>query len=152
MYINSVINQLKIAVDSTVIMFERIEESKLLTKPLNHKGAISELCEHISLLIAADINILNGETEMEMKDFYNKNSGKSLDEMKVQLLTSFKNLVEIYSNYTSEELFEIKKAYWGVSYSRYEWLLEILVHFYHHRAQLHMLIREHIDGGFSLFE
>ncbi|MDF2945772.1 MAG: hypothetical protein K0S51_451 [Bacillales bacterium] len=150
MYINSVINQLKIAVDSTVIMFERIEESKLLTKPL--KGATSELCEHISLLIAADINILNGKTETEMKDFYNENSGRSLEEMKVQLLTSFKNLVEIYSNYTSQELFEIKKAYWGVSYSRYEWLLEILVHFYHHRAQLHMLIREQIDGGFSLFE
>jgi uncharacterized damage-inducible protein DinB len=152
MYINSVLNQLKIAVDSTVIMFEKIEEKNLISKSLGHKRSIHDLCEHISLIIPADILILNGGTEIEMREFYNENSRKSIKEMKEQLITNFTYLEELYNSFTMDELSEIKKAYWEVSYSRYEWLLEILVHFYHHRAQLHMLIAEHIDVDIRLFE
>lgn len=45
-------------------------------------------------------------------------------------------------------------SYWEVTYSRYEWLLEIVAHIYHHRGQLHaILVHSYgLDLKGSLFE
>ncbi|WP_234007866.1 hypothetical protein [Lysinibacillus sp. FJAT-14745] len=57
-------------------------------------------------------------------------------------------------NYTEVDLQDKLTSHWGVTYSRYEWLLEILAHVYHHRGQLHAMLVHccGIDQKVPLFE
>ena len=60
------------------------------------------------------------------------------------MIQGYDLLSKTFLSYPNEQLAEIKTAYWGISYSRFEWLLEIVTHFYHHRGQVHILLCEHI--------
>ncbi|OUS75276.1 hypothetical protein B1748_17440 [Paenibacillus sp. MY03] len=75
-----------------------------------------------------------------MQAFYVRHEFKTIEEIKDNLITNYNQLVEEYSNYTEEKLFEYTQSYWGVRYSRFEWLLQMLGHIYHHRGQLHTYI------------
>ncbi|MDX8367074.1 hypothetical protein SLH52_17980 [Cytobacillus sp. IB215665] len=45
-------------------------------------------------------------------------------------------------------------SYWGVTYTRFDWLLEIVAHLYHHRGQLHATLVHYYkqDPNILLFE
>ena len=78
----------------------------------------------------------------------------SLQQAKTELIHNFERLKAFYLSLTEAQLSEPCTSYWGVTYSRYEWLLETLVHVTHHRGQLHALLvhclGKHTDV--SLFE
>ena len=48
-------------------------------------------------------------------------------------MTNFHSLKNNYMKLSDTELLSRTTSYWGVTYTRYEWLLEILAHVYHHR-------------------
>ena len=56
--------------------------------------------------------------------------------------------------FNEEELHQEMTSYWGTTYSRYEWLLEIIAHLYHHRGQLHSILVHcyGMDLNVQLFE
>ncbi|MGQ4667830.1 hypothetical protein ACUIJN_18725 [Metabacillus halosaccharovorans] len=57
-------------------------------------------------------------------------------------------------NYTEAELQQRITSFWGVTYTRYEWLLEILATLYHHRGQLHAVLVHYYgkDPRIPMFE
>ncbi|GIN59848.1 hypothetical protein J8TS2_41670 [Lederbergia ruris] len=89
-----------------------------------------------------------------MEEFYSDVSYKALASIKEGLRTNFKALKNEYLNLSEEELKMETTSYWGVTYTRYEWLLEILAHIYHHRGQLHAMLVHcyHQDPNILLFE
>ena len=74
--------------------------------------------------------------------------------MKEALLSNFALLENRYLDYTEEELMQTTTSYWGVSYTRFEWLVEISSHLYHHRGQLHAMLIHCVgkDPNVALFE
>lgn len=136
-YILSVFHQIKVAIDSVIEIINQFPEAELESKPINNKRSYLELLSHISLLCKADLLILNEASQKEMEIYYERNKPETIEELKEHLLKNFNELVKEFSSYSDEKLFEYTKSYWGVCYSRYEWLLEILSHLYHHRSQLH---------------
>ncbi|WP_121661655.1 DinB family protein [Metabacillus litoralis] len=154
LYTKSALKQIKLALDSVSTMINQLKEEDLHIKALATKRSIGELLEHISVLCEADLLILNGATEGEMSSFYNAHSYKTLEGLQQALEKHYKILEKAFLNYTENELLEMTTSYWGVTYSRYEWLLEIIAHLYHHRGQLHSLLVYHFkkDLNVSLFQ
>ena len=118
-----------------------------------NKRSLGETLSHISVICQADYCIANEASEAVMAEFYSKNDPSSLHDIREALHSNFEFLVRNYSNYSNQELHEVTTSYWGVSYSRYEWLLEILCHVYHHRGQLYSLLSQNIkEPKIVLFE
>lgn len=139
-YITSALNQMEIALKTIIKIIETLEEADLQKKPASNKRSIGELLEHIALICKADLLIANGATQKEMSEYYSSVSLKSVNAIKDAIAYNYETLKESYSNLTETELQERTTSYWGVTYTRYEWLLEIVAHIYHHRAQLHTLL------------
>jgi uncharacterized damage-inducible protein DinB len=133
LYLKNVFNQMEVAIKSVVAMVNLLEDTDLERRPTHRKFSIGELLEHLALICEADRLILQEATQMELEEFYHAISYNNLESIRNGLLANYQTLSE-------QELFEKTTSYWGVSYSRYEWLLEILAHLYHHRGQLHAIL------------
>ena len=139
-YCRSALNQLKLALTTTVEIMDTLDETDLGNRPSPNKHSIGEVLEHIALICRADLLIAGGATKEEMDRFYSSVSYRSLKEMRTAIFAHYGHLEEQYSHLSEDELQQPVTSYWGVNYSRYEWLLEIVAHVYHHRGQLHAML------------
>lgn len=153
-YVKTALNQISIAVRSIADMMDKLELSDLVIQPTENKFSIGQLVAHISLICKADLLISDEASEEQMSTFYSSNHLQTLPEMKDALLANFALLEKRYFEYTEEELMQTTTSYWGVSYTRFEWLLEISSHLYHHRGQLHAMLVHCVgkDPEVALFE
>lgn len=140
MYYDSVFHQIEIAINTLIKIIDKLEEEDLQKRPTLNKQSIGELLEHIAIICEADWLISNEATKEDMEDFYSKASYKTLESIKNGLINNFNSLKNNYMKLSNEELLSQTTSYWGVTYTRYEWLLEILAHVYHHRGQLHAIL------------
>ncbi|MES9699902.1 DinB family protein [Bacillus sp. JJ927] len=153
MFVPSALNQVKIAIDTSIQILDQYTESDLKIKPIESKRSLFEMCTHLSLICHADLLILNGITEKDLHTFYIEQTPKTITQIQQTMIQGYDLLSKTFLSYSNEELAEIMTAYWGISYSRFEWLLEIVAHFHHHRGQIHILLVEHInDPCIPLFE
>jgi uncharacterized damage-inducible protein DinB len=153
-YVEATLHQLSIAVHSIADMMDKLEPSDLETQPTENKLSIGQLLAHMSLICNADLLISDEATEEEMSEYYSSNPLHSIAEMKEALLANFALLKNRYLEYTEDELLETTTSYWGVSYTRFEWLIEVSSHLYHHRGQLHAMLVHCVgkDPDVALFE
>jgi len=153
MIVTPIFNQLNIAIQSLIHMGEQFTEEELSITPIMNKRSVLEVFSHIAVICRADHLISCEATMDEMIEFYKHNEPITLSDIRRQLGENYQYLYEVYAEYTHKELFEIKTSYWGVSYSRYEWLLEIVAHVYHHRGQVHTMLTHNVrDPKIPLFE
>ncbi|MDQ0226065.1 damage-inducible protein DinB [Bacillus sp. 7586-K] len=154
MYYVSVIHQIEVAVNTIIKIIDNLSEEDLQKRPTPNKHSIGELLEHLVVICEADWRIANEASKEDMEDFYSEVSYNSLESIKEGLLINLKALKSNCRKLTEEELLTETTSYWGLTYSRYEWLLEILAHVYHHRGQLHAMLVHCYDQdpGISMFE
>jgi len=153
MILTPIFNQLSIAIQSLIQMSEQFTEEELSITPITNKRSMMEVFSHIAVICRADHMISCEATMVEMSGFYKHNEPITLSDIRRHLRVNYQYLYKVYAEYTHEELHEIKTSYWGVSYSRYEWLLEIVAHVYHHRGQLHSMLTHNVrDPKVPLFE
>ena len=125
-YCTYALHQIEVGVVSVVAIIDKQDEGDLLVKPTEGKHSVGELLKHIAVICRADFHISGGATQEE-------------------LLSNYSYLEQAFREMTEEELHQEMTSYWGVTYSRYEWLLEIVAHLYHHRGQLHAML-VHCNG------
>lgn len=150
----SVIHQIEVAVNTIIKIIDNLSDEDLQKRPTPNKYSIGELLEHIAVICEADWRISNEATKEEMEDFYSGVSYKTLNSIKEGLLINFNTLKNNYKKLSQDMLFTETSSYWGLTYSRFEWLLEIMAHMYHHRGQLHAMLVHcyNQEPGISLFE
>ncbi|WP_112180253.1 MULTISPECIES: DinB family protein [Paraliobacillus] len=140
MHCDRVLHQIEVAVKTVIKIVDTLEEEDLQKKPTANKHSIGQLLEHIAVICKADWLISNQATQAEMESFYSTISYQTLDAIKEGLLTNFDSLKKNYMALSKEELQSETTSHWGLVYTRYEWLLEIVAHIYHHRGQLHAML------------
>ncbi|MBS2968435.1 DinB family protein [Metabacillus sp. KIGAM252] len=138
--LSSIFSQLEVANRSIIEMAVLLDEDDLNWRYQDKKRSLGELLNHLSLLYRADYLIMEEASKDEMGDYYQSNPFRSTEDVIKTLQVNFEALKAAYYSFREDELEEMKISYWGTAYSRYEWLLEILGHMYHHRAQLHFYL------------
>ncbi|WP_082235647.1 DinB family protein [Halobacillus massiliensis] len=139
-YCQMAFHQLEIVIASISEILGQLNEEDLKFRPTDGKFSIGELLEHIAIIPSADGKVAEGLSEREMKRYYDSISLKTTEEISAALYEHFAQLKFQYESYTEEHLFTEITSWWGVTYTRYEWLLEMLAHMYHHRGQLHAIL------------
>ncbi|KOP65293.1 damage-inducible protein DinB [Bacillus sp. FJAT-18019] len=153
-YCTYALHQIEVAVISIVAIIDRLDEADLLVKPTEGKHSVGDLLKHIAVICRADFHISGEATQEEMSAYYAGVSLNNLKDIQAEILSNYSYLERAFREMTEEELHQKMTSYWGVAYSRYEWLLEIVAHMYHHRGQLHAML-VHCNGkdpGVPLFE
>ncbi|MCA0985018.1 DinB family protein [Halobacillus yeomjeoni] len=140
MYCQSAFHQIEIVIASISEMIGQLEEEDLSLRPTKGKRSVGELLEHIALIPAADGKIIEEASKEEMESFYKSMHLENKNEILDHLFEHFSILKTQYENYTEEDLQSETTSWWGVTYTRYEWLLQIAAHMYHHRGQLHAML------------
>lgn len=153
-YCQHALHQIKVAVTTVVEMIDKLEESDLQKRPTPNKHSIGELLAHIALICKADSLIADSASQEEMSTFYSSVAYENLDEIKVALEENYQLLEDKFMGFTEGELQQEITSFWGVTYTRFEWLLEIIAHIYHHRGQFHAMLVHCYDQNpeVSLFE
>ena len=154
MYCQSAFHQLEIVIASISEMVGQLEEEDLSFRPTDGKYSVGELLEHIATIPAADGHIANEASEEDMRTFYETISLQTKTDILEKLFEHFSQLKAQFENYTEDHLFTETTSWWGVTYTRFGWLLEIVAHMYHHRGQLHAML-VHVykkDPEIMLFE
>ncbi|WP_062239576.1 DinB family protein [Fictibacillus sp. FJAT-27399] len=151
--IKPIFHQLEAANHYILKILEIMEESDLELSLGAEKRTLRELLAHLAVIYKADFMILNGATQQEMEEFYEKHHPQTIAEIKEMLLDHFAFLKEKTACFSNEDWSVVTTSWWGVSYSRYEWMLEILGHVYHHRGQLQTVLAINSrDPKIQLFE
>lgn len=155
LYCAGILRQLNAATDTVVAFIHLLAPSDLDVRPTQGKYSVGELLVHLSVLCAADHKISSGASFEEMETFYAQNEPScTLPAIEQALRLHVANLEREISSLTDEQLSAVTASYWGARYSRYEWLVETLAHFCHHRGQLHAMLVHSLgkDPGIPLFE
>ncbi|UNL82981.1 DinB family protein [Priestia koreensis] len=131
----AVCHQAEIAIRSTKQLIESVSEELFSKKIHEGKRSLGELIAHIAVICEADLHIMKEATVEEMNDFYQRCNVTTKQECLGELEHSFrvfqKEILHV------EDIEKKTTSYWGVTYSRAEWYIEIIAHLYHHRGQLH---------------
>lgn len=135
--VEPLLHQLKLALDSLIAVCDRLEEKDWERVPYPGARTVREQMAHLALIAEADMRIAGEAGQAEMAAFYADHPLTDPADIKAALEAGYTRLYETYSALAPEELAEVRTAYWGVSYSRYGWLVEIFGHIYHHRGQLY---------------
>jgi len=138
--IESAFKHIDTAVSSLVDICDQLSEEDLDLTPIEGKRSIRELLSHLALVCRADLYISEGSSEEEMTQFYQENCVCSVNQIKDSFIEDRNFLYQRYMQFTTEELLHVTTSYWGASYSRLEWLLEMMGHMYHHRGQLYTML------------
>ncbi|KGP71229.1 DinB family protein [Pontibacillus yanchengensis] len=140
LYCKRIFHQIDVLVDTMVTLIDQLDEYDLKRRPTEGKHSIGELLAHLSTICEADLLIADEKTVEEMEAYYTTLQVKTKQDVKEQLIRTVNVLKERYASYGEHEIWEETTSHWGVTYSRYEWLLEMLTHLYHHRGQLHAIL------------
>lgn len=137
-YLQNTFHQIQFTINSIKGLIEILDESDFQIAPIEGKRTVGELVSHLAILCKADLQIIEQATIEEMDAFYERYTVNGKKEMLQQLNEGYEELVWFYENLT--DTFNRTTSYWGTNYSYFEWLLEVLAHLNHHRAQLHLYI------------
>lgn len=139
-YCAGCLHQIEVALQKTVEIMQQLKTEELSLRPTPNKMSVSELLQHIATICRTDYYISLGYSQEQMETIYQEIKLSSLEEMEAEMKASFAFLSEAYEQYSEEELHQPVISYWGTSYSRFEWLAEMVAHIYHHRGQLHAVL------------
>jgi uncharacterized damage-inducible protein DinB len=140
MYCQSAFHQLEIVIASISEMVGQLSEKDLDLRPTEGKYSIGELLEHIATIPAADGHITEGASKEQMERYYETVAMNTKEEIMDRLFENFSQLKAQFENYTEEHLYTETTSWWGVTNARFEWLIQIVAHMYHHRGQLHAML------------
>jgi uncharacterized damage-inducible protein DinB len=118
-------------------LFSQVQPEHLNWRPRENMRTLLELANHLAQIPSVDLKILQGGTEAEVRALeqalYRREPSAWIAVWKdgVDAVSRF------YESLTPEAFaHDVARAFYGHAAPLSEWLLEIITHAYHHRAQL----------------
>lgn len=124
----AVIRHVRQGVETTELLFQIPNTDDWEKTVIEGKRTPYELAKHLALLFEADLMLAQGATAEEMRQFY-------AEDVPVDELSNRMHASSVIFEEALREGFEPKRTYWGVLDTDAGWCIEMVGHFYHHRAQ-----------------
>jgi uncharacterized damage-inducible protein DinB len=123
-------------------LIRMVKPEHLDYRPFPEMRSLLELLNHLAQIPAIDLLILRGAAEGEVQKAEQAWFRNTPDEAADALRQGSLALRE-YIDKLSLDQFENESgtAFYGRTQTNAKWLLEIVTHLYHHRAQLHMYLK-----------
>ncbi|WP_211356397.1 DinB family protein [Psychrobacillus lasiicapitis] len=134
------IKQLEYIAKTIEQLFQYVDVEIQHRQPIANKMSLWEVCVHLAQIPKADLLILEGYSEEQMANYYYVNTPVSIDNAKKLFLAGIQELICLCEKLTKEQLDKKFTTYWKSEYSTAEWLMQIVTHLAHHRAQLYQYL------------
>ncbi|WP_144510696.1 DinB family protein [Bacillus sp. FJAT-22090] len=135
-----ILNQLKFISHTIEQMFQHVDVKIVQEYPVAGKMSVWEVCIHLSQIPKADLLIQKSYTKQQMATYYKTNMPINVEDAKIQFITGIEELVSFFEELPQDQWSKRFTTYWGSEYSRLEWLIQIVTHLVHHRAQLYQYL------------
>lgn len=118
-------------------LFNQIQPEHLDWRPHEHMRTVMELANHLAQVPSIDLKILQGGTEAEVRALEGSLRRSTPAELVHVWRAGVGAVAEFYGGLSAEQFeSQVGTAFYGHAMPMSEWLLEIITHGYHHRAQL----------------
>lgn len=118
-------------------LFAQIQPDQLDWRPRENMRSVLELANHLAQIPAADLKIMLEAAEPDVRKLAQDLHRSAPGELIHVWRSGLGALAEFYGALTPQECDEkVGRAYYGHTATYSEWLLEMVTHGYHHRAQL----------------
>jgi uncharacterized damage-inducible protein DinB len=106
-------------------------------RPRENMRTLLELANHLAQIPALDLAILQGSSEPAVRAMESTLTVLDPSELIHTWHLGLARVTEYFNGLTEEEFEQkVSTAFYGHKATQAEWLLEIITHTYHHRAQL----------------
>lgn len=142
-------------VRTTSNLLEKADQSVFDFRPSDNMRTLLELANHLVQISHVDLAILQEKSEKEIRELEKKLSAQNVAEL-THVLEEGYHLLKSYFLSLSEEEFlnkETKAFYAEKGMTQAKWLVEIVTHAFHHRAQLFTYLKQtkHEVNMFDLY-
>lgn len=146
-----IFSQIKWQVESLKSLFHHVNLFSMEQEIYPGGRTCRELLNHIVLIPEADYKLAQSASYEEMLQYYHywEKELTTREMLEARLDLSYTILFDAYEELEREALMDKTESYWGTKFSQLEWLLMILTHLSHHRAQLYSFLKmegERIDA------
>jgi uncharacterized damage-inducible protein DinB len=118
-------------------LFAQIQADQVDWRPRENMRTMLELANHLAQVPSVDLAIIRRATEEEARALEASLHRRHPAELIHVWRSGIGAVTEFYEGLTEQQFEEeIGQAFYGQSVPYSEWLLEIITHAYHHRAQL----------------
>jgi uncharacterized damage-inducible protein DinB len=118
-------------------LFAQIQPDQLDWRPRENMRSVMELANHLAQIAAIDLKIMQGAPQPEVQALEASLHRSSPAELIHVWRSGLGALAEYYGSLTTDQFeHQIGTAFYGHAAPLSEWLLEVITHAHHHRAQL----------------
>lgn len=151
----TLLEEFYIVVRTTNNLLKKADPSVYDFRPADNMRSFLELANHLVQIPHIDLAILQEKSEKEIRELEKKLSAENVAEL-THVLDEGYHLLKSYFLSLSEEDFlnkETKAFYAEKGMSQAKWLVEIVTHAFHHRAQLFTYLKQtkHEVNMFDLY-
>lgn len=142
-------------VRTTNNLLKKADQSVFNFRPADNMRSFLELANHLVQISHVDLAILQEKSEKDIRELEKKLSSENVAEL-THVLEEGYHLLKSYFLSLSEEEFlskETKAFYAEKGMTQAKWLVEIVTHAFHHRAQLFTYLKQtkHEVNMFDLY-
>lgn len=111
-------------------------------RPQDNMRTMLELANHLAQIPAVDYRIIRGDKEGELGKLEGELARDNGDELCEVVREGVADMSRFYERLSFDEYENgSATAYFGRTQTHAQWLLEVITHMYHHRAQLFMYLK-----------
>lgn len=136
------LNELERVAANSCRLFALIKPEHLGYRPREGMRSLAELGNHLAQVPTVDLRLLQGDDEGQIVELEKQLKREAPEEWIALLKEGAAELSRFIERLSINE-FENGSgtAYYGRTQTHAQWLLEIITHLYHHRAQLFMYLK-----------
>jgi uncharacterized damage-inducible protein DinB len=142
-------------VRTTSNLLKKADQSVFDFRPADNMRSFLELANHLVQISHVDLAILQEKSEKDIRELEKKLSAANVGELTHVLEEGYHLLKSYFLSLTEEEFLkkETKAFYAEKGMTQAKWLVEIVTHAFHHRAQLFTYLKqtEHEVNMFDLY-
>lgn len=151
----TLLEEFYVIVRTTNNLLKKADPSVYDFRPADNMRSFLELANHLVQIPHVDLAILQEKSEQDIRNLEKKLSAKNVSELSHVLEEGYHLLKSYFLSLSEEEFLtkETKAFYAERGMTQSKWLVEIVTHAFHHRAQLFTYLKQtkHDVNMFDLY-
>jgi uncharacterized damage-inducible protein DinB len=140
----TLLDEMNVGVRTTRHLLDQVQESDWEYRPKEGMRSLHELAQHLCQIPAVDLAILQEQSQTQIQQLESSLVGTTAEDLGSIMEKGVRQLTQYMEALDSETFLthQTKAFYADHGTTQVRWLVEIVTHVFHHRAQLFQYLKE----------
>lgn len=142
---DQLLGELELAVRTSENLIKRIKADEWGYQPRENMRTLQQLVHHLVALPATDLAILQEKSQPDVAGIENRLADVTdAEQLAEQLRSNYETLRQYFVSLSEDELLQKSTQAFYLEHGtvQIKWLIEIVTHLFHHRAQLYNYLKQ----------